>query len=222
MNNEGITKVTGGGAKFENFGMYYNEGTIEVKGAGSQLSNSGIMTNTGTITVSGGAAIILNSGTTINSGIISISGADVIIQNSGVIFNCGKIIGPISGNPPIERPDECRNEVEIDIKPNSDPNCFNNNGHGVIPVAILGSNSFDVTLVDPTTITLDDADVKLKHSGDTQASIEDINSDGFFDLVVKIEDIEGTYPSGETIAKLRGETFFGASFIGFDTICNTR
>ena len=33
-------------------------------------------------------------------------------------------------------------DVEIDIKPGSDPNCFNNNGHGVIPVAILSSNNF--------------------------------------------------------------------------------
>ena len=35
-------------------------------------------------------------------------------------------------------------QVAIDIKPGSDPNCFNNNGNGVIPVAILGSASFDV------------------------------------------------------------------------------
>ena len=39
-------------------------------------------------------------------------------------------------------------QVDIDIKPGSDPNCFNVNGNGVIPVAILGSANFDVTRVD--------------------------------------------------------------------------
>ena len=34
--------------------------------------------------------------------------------------------------------------VEIDIKPGSNPNCFNLNGNGVIPVAVLGSDTFDV------------------------------------------------------------------------------
>ena len=38
--------------------------------------------------------------------------------------------------------------VQIDIKPGSDPNCFNLNGNGVIPVAILGSADFDATEVD--------------------------------------------------------------------------
>jgi hypothetical protein len=43
-------------------------------------------------------------------------------------------------------------EVEIDIKPGSYPNCFNINGHGVIPVAILGSADFDVAQIDVTTL----------------------------------------------------------------------
>ena len=40
--------------------------------------------------------------------------------------------------------------VRIDIKPGSDPNCFNNNGHGVIPVAILTTDTFDAASVDPS------------------------------------------------------------------------
>ena len=38
--------------------------------------------------------------------------------------------------------------VEIDVKPGSDPNCFNINGHGVIPVAILGDSNLDVADID--------------------------------------------------------------------------
>ena len=45
-----------------------------------------------------------------------------------------------------------RETAAIDIKPGSDPNCININGHGVIPVAILGSEDFDVSLVDPDTL----------------------------------------------------------------------
>ena len=37
--------------------------------------------------------------------------------------------------------------VGIDVKPGSCPNCFNPTGHGVIPVAILGSDVFEVTVL---------------------------------------------------------------------------
>jgi subtilisin family serine protease len=41
--------------------------------------------------------------------------------------------------------------VEIDIKPGSDPNAINPSEEGVTPVAILGSDTFDVMDVDATT-----------------------------------------------------------------------
>lgn len=43
-------------------------------------------------------------------------------------------------------------EVQIDVKPNRDPSCFNSNGKGVIPVGILGSADFDVKLIDVSTL----------------------------------------------------------------------
>lgn len=42
-------------------------------------------------------------------------------------------------------------EVEIDIKPWSDPNSVNRKKHGVIPVGILGSSLFDVTILEGAT-----------------------------------------------------------------------
>lgn len=36
-------------------------------------------------------------------------------------------------------------KANIDVKPGSEPNCFNINGQGVIPVAILGSADFNVS-----------------------------------------------------------------------------
>lgn len=45
-------------------------------------------------------------------------------------------------------------EIPVDIKPNSCPNPLNTKSKGVTPVAILGTADFDVTLIDPVTVTL--------------------------------------------------------------------
>jgi uncharacterized protein YegL len=49
---------------------------------------------------------------------------------------------------------ECEVEVPFDIKPTSCPNPLNMKSNGVLPAAILGTMDFDVTLIDPETITL--------------------------------------------------------------------
>jgi hypothetical protein len=108
--------------------------------------------------------------------------------------------------------------VSIDIKPGSDPNCFNNDGHGVIPVAILSSADFDATLVDPTSVSLNGQGVRIVGRGNTQAHAEDVNGDGLDDLVVQIEDVDGTYVEGDTTAELTG-LYNGIPIWGTDTIC---
>jgi hypothetical protein len=45
-------------------------------------------------------------------------------------------------------------EVPVDIKPESCPNPINVKSKGVFPVAILGTEDFDVNQVDPDSITL--------------------------------------------------------------------
>ena len=113
--------------------------------------------------------------------------------------------------------------VDIDIKPGSDPNCFNNDGNGVIPVAILGSNSFDVTLVDASTIQLEGMAVKVVGKANKLlSSIEDVNGDGFNDLVVKIEDTDGVFIQGTGTATLTGNLLDGTPIEGTDTICITQ
>ena len=114
-------------------------------------------------------------------------------------------------------------EVEIDIKPGSDPNCFNNDGNGVIPVAILGSATFDATLVDDTTVQLAGMAVKaVGKKGKLLSSIEDVNGDGFADLVVKIEDTDGTFTPGNATATLTGNLLDGTPIVGTDSICITQ
>jgi hypothetical protein len=45
--------------------------------------------------------------------------------------------------------------VAIDVKPNSCPNAFNVRKGGVLPVAILGSSTLDVSQLDPTLVRLE-------------------------------------------------------------------
>lgn len=116
----------------------------------------------------------------------------------------------------VESPDE----VEIDIKPGSDPNCFNNNGHGVIPVAILGSVTMDVTNIDPATVELEG--LKVKRVGKLNkllAHIEDADVDGFDDMVVQIQDEAGAFPIGHSTATLTWEFYDGTQFSAEDDIC---
>jgi len=70
-------------------------------------------------------------------------------------------------------------QVQIDIKPGSDPNSVNPRSNGVIPVAILGSDTLDVSTIDPATLIFtavadDYADASPVHIG-----FEDVNDDGF-------------------------------------------
>jgi hypothetical protein len=111
--------------------------------------------------------------------------------------------------------------VAIDIKPGSDPNCFNNDDHGVIPVAILGNADFDVNDIDPTTVQLEGLTVKVvgKKTEKLLAHIEDVNGDGIADLVVQIQDEDGTFASGHGTANVTGTLWDGTPFLGTDSIC---
>ena len=46
----------------------------------------------------------------------------------------------------------------LDIKPGSCPNPLNSNSHGVLPVAVVGSETFDVTAIDVYSVRLSRAD----------------------------------------------------------------
>jgi hypothetical protein len=111
-------------------------------------------------------------------------------------------------------------QVTIDIKPGATPNCINNDGHGVIPVAILGSATFDVTGVDATSVRLEGLAVRVVgRQGNLQASYADVNGDGLTDLVVQIADEDGVFDTGDGTATLTATLFNGTHIAGSDTIC---
>ncbi len=108
--------------------------------------------------------------------------------------------------------------VAIDIKPGSNPNCFNNDGKGVIPVAILGSASLDVTTIDPASVKLEGLAVKVVGKN-MLASIQNVNGDSYPDLVVQIQDVDAVFAPGSGIATLTASLFSGGVIAGSDSIC---
>ena len=97
--------------------------------------------------------------------------------------------------------------VSIDIRPGSDPDC-----NGAIPVAILGTDTLDVTQIDQTTLAFDGLIVRERGNGSLSCSIKDTNRDGYADLVCQYRDTlkEGT---------LTGDLLDGTAIKGTDKAC---
>jgi hypothetical protein len=106
--------------------------------------------------------------------------------------------------------------VDIDIMPSGDPNSINPSIEGVLPVATLGSDSFDVADVDVTTLAFGPSGAPFEHSQGPH--FEDLNGDGFTDLMVHFRVEETGIEFGDRMACLRGETFDGTSFSGCDAV----
>ena len=105
-------------------------------------------------------------------------------------------------------------EVDIDIKPGSDPNSINTRSMGLVPVAILSSAGFDATQVDVSTLTFNPGQASPKHNG----HLEDVNNDELIDLVTHYVQKETGIQIGDTLACISGETFAGQSIFGCDSI----
>jgi len=109
--------------------------------------------------------------------------------------------------------------VSIDVDPAS-VKCFKNDGHGTLAVAVLGSAGFDVTTIAPATLSLDGLTPKV--IGRTRPRYDDVNGDGYRDLLVQMTDVAGTYPDGQTTATLTGSLSDGTPIQGTDSICVVR
>jgi hypothetical protein len=124
--------------------------------------------------------------------------------------------------------------VAIDIKPGSDGNPINLANQGVIPVTLFGSETFDVSQVDLSSIVF--AGANVYHS-----SFQDMDGDGMLDLVLKFRtqdtNLRSVYESllatADTdtngvldpdvsthqlaLVSLSGQTLLGEQFEGSDT-----
>jgi DNA-binding beta-propeller fold protein YncE len=112
-------------------------------------------------------------------------------------------------------------EVDIDIKPGSDPNSINcENDKEVITVAILTTEDFDATTVDHTTVLFEGASETHvdKKAGVARRHEEDVDGDGDVDLVFHFRNGDTAIDCGATEATLTGETFEGRAITGTDAV----
>ena len=93
------------------------------------------------------------------------------------------------------------------IKPGKKLKC-----KGAIPVAILGSESLDVTQIDPTTLSFEGLDVRKKRNGAVSCRIKDVNRDGYADFICD-------YQNATTEGTLTGELLDGTPIEGTDIFC---
>jgi hypothetical protein len=101
--------------------------------------------------------------------------------------------------------------VDIDIKPGSHPNSINLKSRGVIPVAVLSTEGFDASTVDPTTVVFAGA-------SPVRYAVRDVDRDGDQDLILQFRTHETNIAPGDTEACLTGETYGDKGIQGCDSI----
>jgi len=127
-------------------------------------------------------------------------------------------------------------EVPLDIKPNSCPNPLNIRSKGILPVAILGTEDFDATQIDPASIRLLGIAPIRSNLEDVATPFEpfvckvdpydcsELGPDGFTDLTLKFKTQEIVSALGEVddgdvlVLELTGECNDGGSIIGEDIV----
>ncbi|MFQ5970394.1 MAG: hypothetical protein ACE5J2_07870 [Nitrososphaerales archaeon] len=132
-------------------------------------------------------------------------------------------------------------EGNVDIKPQTCPNSLNVKSKGVLPVAILGTDTFDVADVDVSTLALEGVAPVARPNGKV-ASISDVATpfgsapsdaedctadgpDGFLDLIMKFRtqdivdtDLSSESDGAEVLLTLTGELLDGTPLEGGDFV----
>jgi hypothetical protein len=112
-------------------------------------------------------------------------------------------------------------EVEIDIKPDSEPNPINLKARGVLPVAVFSSETFDATQIDPATVVLAGAPVAVTGGKNAKwmAHADDVDGDGLVDLMLQFDN-QALDPAQlqDGVAILTGATYGGDEIEGQDDI----
>ena len=105
--------------------------------------------------------------------------------------------------------------VTIDVKPDSFPNSVNPKSKGVIPVAVLTTDDFDATTIDPLSVKFGTNEAGEVHDVGHE---EDVDGDGDIDLLLHFSTQATGIACGDTSVTLTGETFDGQTIQGTDSI----
>ncbi|GAH97963.1 unnamed protein product, partial [marine sediment metagenome] len=108
-------------------------------------------------------------------------------------------------------PNEVLFYISIDIKPGSEPNSINLGAKGVVPVAVLTTEVFDASTIEPSTVTFAGA-------APVRWVFEDVNNDGDLDLLFHFKTQELNLTDSSTSAALTGQTTDGDNFVGSDPV----
>lgn len=118
-----------------------------------------------------------------------------------------------------------RIEVDIDVKPCSDPNAVNPDAEGVIPVGIKHTDEFDpVEQINEGSLRFGAPDVVKNGRGAMpvrEGRVEDAvpcAGDGRDDLVVHFPTDETGFEGGDNTGRLEGETNDGTPLFGTDSV----
>ena len=84
-----------------------------------------------------------------------------------------------------------------------------------IPVAILTTDTFDATTVDPTTVLFGATGTE---TAPVHAALEDVDGDGDTDMILHFNTQDTDIVCGDTSASLTGETVSGQEIEGSDSI----
>ncbi len=104
-------------------------------------------------------------------------------------------------------------EVEIDIKPGSDDNSINLKSRGVVPVAVLTTEVFDTSTIDPATVRFTGNEIKP-----VRWTLCDVDGDGDIDMLFHFKTHELNLDENSPEATLTGTTFGGVGIGGTDTV----
>lgn len=110
--------------------------------------------------------------------------------------------------------------VEIDVRPDDTANKLPPSPRAAVPVAILGSADFDPTTIDHSTLRFG-AEATVTAGGGATAfatDIEDVNGDGYADLVAVFRLVDAGFEAEDTIAALTGQTTGGLTVYGTDSV----
>ena len=102
-------------------------------------------------------------------------------------------------------------DISIDIKPGGNPNNINLKSRGVVPVAVVTTDEFDASTIDPETVSFAAAAAE-------RCTEEDIDFDGDMDLLFHFKTQELNLDKDSTEATLAGTTYDGQAIEGTDTV----
>jgi flagellar basal body rod protein FlgF len=209
-------------------GIYTDAGTLVagVSGVFNSFGDPAINDN-GTVAYkafldAGGQGIYTDAGTlVVDDGGVFLKFKDPVINDSGQIAFWAQRDDGLVGIY-IATPVPPLIEVDLQVKPGSDPAPINTKSNEVIPIAILTTDDFDATTMDSNTVCFGDAEDPESNGDCTEAHgrdhFDDVDSDGDLDMVLHFNIKDLGVEAGDEQACLTGKTFEGDDVAGCDEV----